>query len=336
MYQGEALISYTKYNAKSLETGGYSFKNVNTPASYSRYIRWGNAFSYTYSISLPDGQYQGYVIIPGIGNVGEVQLPFNLIVSPSLRPPPPPYAGIASLPNSEGYRLVTSGCSVYNFGAAMYYGSPIINGNTISENHCVGIVSTPDGKGYWLVTSNGTVFRYGDAKLYGMMGNKPEFHCVGMASTPDGKGYWLLTSNGVVSNFGDAISLGSEPAAVTKNTVIVGIASTPDGKGYWLTASSGQVYRFGDAENLGSVKTSPKDPVVGMAISSNGKIFQQATQHGKVYTFTASSGHTGLSQVNAYQPIVGFVPASNVMGDWLVDELGNSFTTGSAVPYDLG
>jgi ligand-binding sensor domain-containing protein len=218
----------------------------------------------------------------------------------------------------------------------MYYGSPIINGNIISENHCVGMASTPDGKGYWLVTSNGTVLRYGDAKLYGMMGNKPKSHCVGMASTPDGKGYWLVTSAGVVRNFGDAISLGSEPASATKNTVIVGMASTPDGKGYWLTAASGQVYRFGDAENLGSVKTSPKDPVVGMAISPNGKIFQQATQLGNVYTFTASIGYTGLSQVNTYQPIVGFVPASKGMGDWLVDELGNSFTTGNAAPYDLG
>ncbi len=191
--------------------------------------------------------------------------------------------------NSQGYLMLNSGGTVFNFGNAINYGSAsysdvqggaisladAFNGtgywitsangtvdsfgsahsypiSTVPSSPVVSIVATPDSKGYWLASQTGQIVTGGDAQFYGSMGGKPlNKPIVGMQATADGKGYWLVASDGGIFSYGDAQFYGSM-GGKPLNKPIVGMAATPDGKGYWLVASDGGIFSFGDAEFYGS------------------------------------------------------------------------------------
>ncbi len=197
------------------------------------------------------------------------------------------YGGAACPPASPapapGYRTVTAGGEVLDFGAAQPHGS--MAGSHLNKP-IVGMAPTPDGQGYWLVASDGGVFSFGDAVFYGSTGgmtlNKP---VVGMAATPDGKGYWLVASDGGVFTFGDATFYGST-GGTTLNQPVVGMAATEAGGGYWLVAADGGVFTFGTARFYGSLGGHPlNSPVTGIFPASEGQGYVLGAADGGVFTF---------------------------------------------------
>ena len=231
----------------------------------------------------------------------------------------------------EGYRLVTSGGTVYHFGHLSSYGSelPLPMGQTV-----VGMASTPSGHGYWLVSWTGGVYSFGDAGFYGSTGgealNKP---IVGMASTPSGRGYWLVASDGGIFAFGDARFYGST-GAITLNKPIVGMASTPSGHGYWLVASDGGVFAFGDAGFHGSTGgLTLNKPIVGMTAAPGGHGYWLVASDGGIFAFGNAGFYGSTGGITLNKPIVGMAAAPGGRGYWLVASDGGIFACGDAGFY---
>lgn len=189
-----------------------------------------------------------------------------------------PVAAVATLPQDEGYWLVTKNGKVYPFGDALRYG------NAPSGSSVVAMSATSDGKGYWLVTSKGKVYPFGDAVWYGSAASahvsKP---IVGMAVTPDGKGYWLVTSGGAVYGYGDARFAGPQ-TGFRPGVAIVGIAASAKG-GYWLVASTGAVFAFGGATNFGSGVNISPHPVVALLPTADAQGYWLVSRNGTVAGF---------------------------------------------------
>ncbi len=158
-----------------------------------------------------------------------------------------------SPPNSLGYYLFSSSCSLTPFGEA----PPILSGPPepapgMAYNSCVTGEIDPTQDGAWLVTASGSITTVGTAQNFGSLANvKLTAPIVGMATTQDGQGYWLVASDGGVFSFGDAGFYGSA-GNLDLVAPIVGMATTQDGQGYWLVASDGGVFSFGDARFWGA------------------------------------------------------------------------------------
>ncbi len=111
---------------------------------------------------------------------------------------PQPIVGMASTPNGQGYWLVGSNGSVYNYGDANNYGSMM--GKPLNQP-IVGISADPITGGYWLVAADGGVFSF-NAPFYGSMGGQPlNTLAVGISGNSN-SGYWLILADGTVFPFG--------------------------------------------------------------------------------------------------------------------------------------
>ena len=186
-----------------------------------------------------------------------------------------------SPPDSRGYYLIQSDCTVDSFGSASVISasvmSPALSSASVAyrqsvtnsgSQSCIAGQITPDGKGAWLASALGNVVTLGDASTFGSLVSDaivPVSPIVGMATTSDGQGYWLVASDGGVFSFGDAVFYGST-GNLNLRAPIVGMATTSDGQGYWLVASDGGVFSFGDAVFYGSTgNLNLRAPIVGMA-----------------------------------------------------------------------
>ena len=257
----------------------------------------------------------------------------------------------ASLMN-QGYRLVSSGGAVYNFGDAINYeglasGSPNSgpydqSSNSVSSsltnpyksnlNSGVGIATVANGQGYWITNNQGSIYSSGEANTYldlfeqGLHLNKP---IVGMAS-PDTTGYWLVASDGGIFAGGDAQFYGST-GAMKLNKPIVGMASTPDGKGYWLVASDGGIFSFGDAQFYGSTGAMKLNkPVVGMASTPDGKGYWLVASDGGIFSFGDAQFYGSTGAITLNKPIVGMASTPDGKGYWLAASDGGIFSFGDA------
>ena len=76
-----------------------------------------------------------------------------------------------------------------------------------------------------------------------------------------------------------------------------------------------------------------KQPVVGMAATSDGKGYWLVASDGGIFTFGDAKfyGSTGALQLN--KPIIGMAPTSDGQGYWLVASDGGVFTFGNATFY---
>ncbi len=313
--------------------------------------------SCNFSVSLPDGAYEGYATLTDTQQVKE---PFNLDVNPGDQPLPTlptttetpfstgcyeaidsfdgfnvsgiavSYAGLGGL--TDGYWKVSSDGGVSACGGAVEHGS--MSGQALNQP-TTGIASTPDGGGYWLVAKDGGIFSLGDAGFYGSMGGRPlNKPVISMAATADNRGYWLVASDGGIFSFGDAVfhgSMGGKPL----NKPIVGIAATPDGGGYWLVASDGGIFAFGDAQFYGSMGGKPlNQPIVAMVPSPDGGGYFLVASDGGVFSFgdAVFSGSAGGSPPST--PVVGVAVDSNG-GYWLTTS-GNSATRTATETISFG
>ena len=285
----------------------------------------------TKSFPLGSGEYTGrFTLVTGSGP--EVEIPFDLVVSPSAPPLPPaisgPIAGIASTPDGAGYWVAGTDGDVYAFGDAASYGS---RAGAPLNKPIVGIAATPDGKGYWLVASDGGIFTFGDAQFYGSTGNlvlnKP---VVGIAATPDGKGYWLVASDGGIFTFGDAQFYGSA-GDIRLQKPVVGMVVDPATGGYWLVASDGGIFSF-NAPFYGSTGATPlAQPIVGMEAAADGSGYRFVASDGGIFDFNQRfAGSLGGQALPA--PIVGMA-ANAAGGYWVVGATATVSGFGGAIVY---
>ncbi len=256
----------------------------------------------------------------------------------------------------EGYRLLGGDGGIFDYGAAVFYGStgsdlsacpPVTTDRIMPDGSCWSMATTADGKGYWILNaSTGTIVDFGDAGSYGSPQASfagvardlvPTF--LGIASTSDGKGYWVLElpPSGVakVVPYGDATSIGDAttiPGSPSHVGVPVGIAATPDGKGYWIVESDGGVFAFGDAGFFGSMGGHPlNEPVVGIAATPDGKGYWLTATDGGVFAFGDAVFGGSMGGQTLAAPVSG-IAADPTGGYWLSARDGGVFALGGA-PY---
>ncbi|HUY86845.1 MAG TPA: protease pro-enzyme activation domain-containing protein [Acidimicrobiales bacterium] len=258
--------------------------------------------------------------------------------------------GTAQPPGTgAGYWMLSSDGTVYQFGAAINYGSA----NGIGT--AAGIAPESGGTGYWVVSTSGTVRAFGSAATLTLSANVTGT-VVSIAATPDGKGFWLATSVGQIVTAGDAKSFGSPSASgLTLNSGIANMAVTPDGLGYWLLGGDGGIFSYGDAAFYGSTgQINPtkapggsngvilSKPVVGLVPTIDSKGYWMVATDGGIFafgdaTFLGSSGQIdptksagGSNSFVPAKPINGMVSTADGGGYWMVAADGGVFAFGDA------
>jgi hypothetical protein len=118
--------------------------------------------------------------------------------APSTTSSRAPAAAFTSIPNGEGYYLVSSTGQVAAYGHAQLFGSITVPaGQTVAA-----IASTPTGLGYYIVTTGGVIGAFGDAQLFGPAHVPASTPIAAMTVDPDGVGYWLATTSGSLLGYG--------------------------------------------------------------------------------------------------------------------------------------
>ncbi|HVX22442.1 MAG TPA: glycoside hydrolase family 3 N-terminal domain-containing protein [Acidimicrobiales bacterium] len=157
-------------------------------------------------------------------------------------------------------------------------------------------------------------------------------------SLPTG-GYRMAAADGGVFAFGDAYdgSMGGRPLEAP----VVGIASTPGGQratstgtgsgGYWEVAADGGVFAFGDASFYGSMGGRPlSQPVVGMAVTPDGRGYWLVAADGGVFAFGDASYYGSMGGRALDAAVVGIAGAPGGGGYWEVAADGGVFAFGGA------
>lgn len=169
---------------------------------------------------------------------------------------------IVSDPSTNGYYIIASNGSVWNFNAPQLGDLPFFG---FHVNNIVGGAMTPDDKGLYLVGADGKVYNLqGDGQLQGDASNLHlNAPMVGMAVDPLTGGYWLLGQDGGVFSY-NAPFYGST-GNLKLNQPVIAMSSTGDGGGYWFTALDGGVFSYGDAQFWGSTGAIRlNQPVIGI------------------------------------------------------------------------
>jgi hypothetical protein len=170
---------------------------------------------------------------------------------------------MVSDPSTDGYYIIESDGSVWNFNAPQVGDLPFFG---IHVNNIVGAALTPSDKGMYLVGADGKVYvLLGDGHFQGDASSIPlNAPIVGMAADPVTGGYWLLGKDGGVFSYG-APFYGST-GALRLNQPVIAMSPTGDGGGYWFTALDGGVFSYGDAQFWGSTGAIHlNQPVIGMS-----------------------------------------------------------------------
>jgi SpoIID/LytB domain protein len=285
----------------------------------------------------------GSVVTTGTAFAGALGLKsdwftFGLIAG-GPNPPVPPAADAVS-GGDNGYWVVGSDGSVFDFGAAPDLGS--MQGTRLNAP-VVGMAPTVAQGGYWLVAGDGGVFSFGTATFHGSTGgmrlNAP---VLGMASSADGGGYWLVAADGGIFTFGDAHFYGST-GGMRLNAPVVAMATTPDGRGYWLVASDGGVFTFGDAGFYGSTgNIRLNQPIVGIVPSSDGHGYTLVARDGGVFAFGDATFEGSLPGLGISDTITGVTATADnrgyleVAADGAVYAFGDAPFDGSIISSDPG
>jgi hypothetical protein len=123
-------------------------------------------------------------LIAALGSLAALIVPTATTAATSVRAAAPaPYV-------QQGYWLVTTDGTVYNYGAALNFGGGSAPGKA------VWLTTTPSGMGYWIPTFGGVVHTFGDAPF---LGDASKLHLnagiESMASVLP-SGYWLVGGDG--------------------------------------------------------------------------------------------------------------------------------------------
>jgi SpoIID/LytB domain protein len=252
--------------------------------------------------------------------------------APAAPVPPAPAAATPVVSGGDdGYWIVGSDGSIFDFGAAPNLGSMV--GQTLNAP-IVAMAPTADQNGYWLVGQDGGVFSFGDAAFHGSTGGmRLNAAVLGIAGTTDGGGYWLVAGDGGVFNYGDAGFYGSTGNLVL-NQPIVAMAATPDGHGYWLVAADGGVFNYGDAGFYGSTGGMRlNQPIVGIVPTADGKGYTLVARDGGVFAFGDASFLGSLPGIGVSDDITGVATTADDGGYMEVAADGTVYTFGDA-PFE--
>ena len=178
-----------------------------------------------------------------------------------------PIVAMAATPTGLGYWLAAADGGLFTFGDATFLGS---TGDLTLVSPIVAMAPTPTGLGYWLAAADGGIFAFGDATFHGSLGdvdlNGP---IASMTPTATGAGYWLVGADGGIFAFGDATfhgSLGTDGS----EAAVVDLDTSVGGNGYWIVDAAGTITSFGDASPIAGVLAGDDEPVVGLAVRSDG------------------------------------------------------------------
>jgi SpoIID/LytB domain protein len=258
---------------------------------------------------------------------------FGTVAGAPAAPVPPAPAEVTPVASGgdDGYWVVGSDGSIFDFGDAPDLGSMAGQG---LDAPIVGMAPTADQGGYWLVGGDGGVFSFGDAAFHGSTGgmalNAP---VLGIAGTPDGGGYWLVAADGGVFTFGDAEFYGSTGGMVL-NQPIVAMAATPDGHGYWLVAADGGVFSFGDAGYYGSTGgIRLNQPIVGIVPSADGRGYTLVARDGGVFAFGDAAYVGSLPGDGVSATVAGVATTADGGGYMEVGTDGTVYSFGDA-PFE--
>jgi hypothetical protein len=103
-------------------------------------------------------------------------------------------------------------------------------------------------------------------------------------------------------------------------------------QGYWMTASDGGVFTFGPGAHFfgstGGIKLNK--PVVGMAVTPDGKGYWLVASDGGIFTFGDAKFFGSTGGITLNKPVVGMAATADGKGYWLVASDGGIFTFGDA------
>ena len=130
-------------------------------------------------------------LIAALGSLVAIIVPSATTATRVQAAVPAPYV-------EQGYWIVTTDGSVFNYGSALNFGGGSGPGKA------VWLTATPTGMGYWIPTFGGVVHAFGDATFVGDAAQlRLNAGIKSMASaSPDG--YWLVGGDGGIFSYGDA------------------------------------------------------------------------------------------------------------------------------------
>ncbi|HEX3947353.1 MAG TPA: hypothetical protein VHW47_06585 [Acidimicrobiales bacterium] len=101
--------------------------------------------------------------------------------------------------------------------------------------------------------------------------------------------------------------------------------------GYTLDASDGGIFTYGTAQFYGSMGGKPlNQPVVGMALTPDGKGYWEVASDGGIFSFGDAAFHGSMGGKPLNKPIVGMAATPDGQGYWLVASDGGIFAFGDA------
>jgi CSLREA domain-containing protein len=102
-------------------------------------------------------------------------------------------------------------------------------------------------------------------------------------------------------------------------------------QGYWMVASDGGIFNFANAGFFGSMGgTALNSPIVGMAVTPDGKGYWQVAADGGIFNFGDAAYYGSMGGKHINKPIVGMAATSDGKGYWLVASDGGIFSFGDA------
>src|SRR2546423_5714906 len=135
-------------------------------------------------------------LIAALGSLVAIVVPSATRATSVQAAVPAPYV-------QQGYWIVTTDGSVFNYGTAINFGGGSAPGKA------VWLTPTPTGLGYWIPTFGGVVHAFGDAPFLGDAAQvRLNAGIKSMASIAQ-TGYWLVGGDGGIFNYGTAGFFGS-------------------------------------------------------------------------------------------------------------------------------
>ena len=110
-------------------------------------------------------------------------------------------------------------------------------------------------------------------------------------------------------------------------------AGSTSASGYWLVGSDGGIFTYSGAKFYGSPGGLTDKPIVGMAVTPDGKGYWLVGSDGGVFTYGDAAFYGSPGGVTLNKPIVGIAITPDGKGYWLVGSDGGVFTYGDAAFY---
>jgi hypothetical protein len=106
------------------------------------------------------------------------------------------------------------------------------------------------------------------------------------------------------------------------------------GQDVWLVTRTGRVFAYGDARAYGDAHAST--PVVGAAVTPDGRGYWLVTEGGGVYSFGDAGRFGSLGGHHLTGPVVGLAPTADGEGYWLATAAGTVYGFGDAAGHGPG